>query len=59
MIEASWIAVRKDPEMMAVYGRLCRRMLKTKAIIRIARKLLNRIKAVLETGQPYQINYNL
>lgn len=59
LIEASWIAVRRDPELMAVYGRLCGRMLKTKAIIRIARKLLNRIKAVLETEQPYQINYNL
>ncbi len=59
LIEASWIAVRKDPEMMAVFGKLCSRMLKTKAIIRIARKLLNRIKAVLETEQPYQINFNL
>ncbi|MFC2137199.1 IS110 family transposase [Bacteroidota bacterium] len=59
LIEASWIAVRKDPELMATFGRLCSRMLKTKAIIRIARKLLNRIKAVLETGQPYKLNYNL
>ncbi len=59
LIEASWVAVRKDPELMAAYGRLCSRMLKTKAIIRISRKLLNRIKAVLETEQPYQINYNL
>ena len=53
------MAIKKDPEMMAVFGKLCRRMLKTKAIIRIARKLLNRIKAVLETEQPYQLNFNL
>lgn len=59
LIEASWIVVRKDPEMMAAYGRLCQRMIKTKAIIRIARKILNRIKAVLESEQPYKINYNL
>lgn len=59
LIEASWIVVRRDPEMMAAFGKLCKRMIKTKAIIRIARKILNRIKAVLESGQPYEINYNL
>lgn len=58
LIEASWIVVRKDPEMMAAFGKLCQRMIKTKAIIRIARKILNRIKAVLDSGQPYIINYN-
>lgn len=59
LIEASWIVVRKDPEMMAVFAKLCHRMIKTKAIVRIARKILNRIKAVLTTERPYQINYNL
>lgn len=59
LIEASWIAVRRDPEMMAAFGKLCARMKSTNAIIRIARKLVNRIKAVLETEQPYQINFNL
>lgn len=59
LIEASWIVVRKDPEMMAAFNRLCQRMTKTNAIIRIARKTLNRIKAVLISEQPYEINYNL
>ena len=59
LIEASWVAVRKDPEMMLTFTNLSRRMIKTKAIIRIARKLLNRIKAVLDTEQPYEINFNL
>lgn len=58
LIEASWIAVRRDPELMAVYTRLCNRMISTKAIVRIARKILNRVKAVLETEQPYKVNYN-
>ena len=59
LIEASWVAIRKDPEMMLAYAKLCKRMIGTKAIVRIARKLLNRIKAVLETEQPYEINFNL
>lgn len=59
LIEASWVAVRKDPELMLTFTNLSRRMIKTKAIIRIARKLLNRIKAVLDTEQPYEINFNL
>ena len=59
LIEASWIVVRHDPVMMAAFGNLCKRMTKTNAIIRIAKKLVNRIKAVLDKGQPYEINYNL
>ncbi|NQY10509.1 MAG: IS110 family transposase [Flavobacteriales bacterium] len=59
LIEASWIVVRRDPIMMAAFGKLCKRMTKTNAIIRIAKKLVNIIKAVLDKGQPYEINYNL
>jgi len=59
LIEASWIAISKDPELMAAFNLLCRRMTSNRAIIRIAKKLLGRIKAVLKTEQPYKINYNL
>ena len=59
IIEASWIAIRTDPELMARFNTLARRMSRNRAIIRIAKSLLSRIKAVLERGQPYQINYNL
>src|SRR5512139_1561239 len=48
LIEASWIAVRKDPVMMEAFQEYCKRMRKTKAIIKIARKLLNRIRYVLK-----------
>jgi transposase len=54
IIEASWIAVRKDPALMQAFEKLSRRMPKNKAIIRIARKLLNRIRFVLINNQPYQ-----
>lgn len=46
LIEASWIAIRKDPAMLIAFNELTRRMSKQKAIIRIARKLLNRIRFV-------------
>jgi transposase len=59
LIEASWIVIKKDPEMMAAFGKLCVRMNKNRAIIRIAKKMLARIKAVLTTEQPYELCYNL
>ena len=53
LIEASWIAVRKDPVMMEAFNEYCKRMRKTKAIIKIARKLLNRIRYVLKNQAEY------
>lgn len=59
LIESSWIVVRKDPEMMLAFTILCKRMKKNQAIIRIAKKMLSRIRAVLTSGKPYEINHNL
>jgi transposase len=53
LIEASWIAVRKDPAMMEAFNDYSKRMRKTKAIIKIARKLLNRIRYVLKNQVEY------
>lgn len=44
LIEASWAAIRKDPALMAKFNELAKRMHKNKAIVRIARKLLSRIR---------------
>lgn len=55
IIEASWVAVRKDPALMASFNKLASRMPKNKAIVRIARKLLNRIRYVLKNQKPYQL----
>ena len=46
-------AVRKDPALMMAFNELCKHMTKTKAIVRIARKLLNRIRYVLKNQQEY------
>jgi transposase len=54
LIECAWIAVRKDPALLMAFTKLSARMPKHKAIIRIARKLLNRIRFVLKNQKPYE-----
>lgn len=55
IIESAWVAVRRDPALLLSYSRLTTTMPKSKAIVKIARKLLNRIRYVLIQRQPYQI----
>jgi transposase len=55
LIEAAWVAVRKDPALILAFNELTKRMKKQDAIIRIAKKLLNRIRYVLKNHQPYAI----
>ncbi|WP_344923812.1 hypothetical protein [Aquimarina addita] len=54
MVEATWQALRFDPVMQAYYrshqGKDVKRIL-----IKVARKLLSRIHAVIRTETPYQI----
>ena len=54
LIESSWIAIRQDPALMMRYSELCQRMEPNKAIIKIAKKLLSRIKHVLKNEEPYE-----
>jgi transposase len=54
LIEAAWMAVKKDPAMLEAYEQLTKRMKGNEAIIRIARKLLRRMRAVLISGVEYQ-----
>jgi len=53
IVESAWIAARKDMALNKSYHDYCRRMEPNKAIIRIARKLLNRIRYVLKNNEPY------
>ena len=55
LIECAWVAVRKDPALLMAFSKLSTRMPKNKAIIRIARKLLNRMRFVLKNQKPYQV----
>ena len=56
LIEASWEAIRKDPALMLKFNELSKRMHKNKAIVRIARKILSRIRFVLKNQQPYELS---
>jgi transposase len=53
LIEAAWVAARKDPVLLQAFHDYGQRMRKTKAIIKIARKLLNRIRYVLKNQAEY------
>lgn len=53
LVECAWVAVRWDRALNKSYHDYCKRMEPNKAIIRIARKLLNRIRFVLKNNQPY------
>jgi len=54
IIESSWIAIRNDPALMLAYQNLTKRMKPTKAIIKIAKKLINRMRYVLKNQTFYE-----
>ncbi|MCL5031132.1 MAG: IS110 family transposase [Bacteroidetes bacterium] len=53
LVEAAWIAVRKDPALTASFNEYLKRMSKQEAIVRIAKKLLNRIRTVWKEKTEY------
>ncbi len=53
LIEAAWIASRVDPSLSLKFNQLCKRMKKNEAVIRIAKKLLNRIRFVMKNESEY------
>jgi transposase len=55
LIEAAWEAARHDPSMMTRFNQLSLRMNKNKAIVRIARKLVSRMRSMLLNHTVYQL----
>lgn len=53
IVEAGWQAIRQDPAMTLAFESYCNRMKPSKAIIKIARKLVNRIYFVMKWQTPY------
>jgi transposase len=53
LIESSWVAVGKDMALQAYYRKHAHKE-PNKAIIKVAHKLLSRIRAVIISGTPYQ-----
>jgi transposase len=60
LVEASWVAIRKDKELEMFYHRLSRnnhpRGSAQKAIVAVARKLTMRIFRVLKDHRPYSVH---
>lgn len=54
LVECSWMAIGKDPALTQAYYGYKKRMHYNKAILRIAKKLLNRVRYVLINEQPYE-----
>ena len=55
LIQSAWVAKSADPALLQKYEQLVQRMNPNKAIVRIQKKLLNRIRRVLLTGQAYEM----
>lgn len=53
LIEAAWIAIRKDPAMTVAYAEYRKRMNPQKSIVKIAGRLVNRIYYVLKHEREY------
>jgi transposase len=53
LIESSWQAIRMDPALMHYYQKHVINNKGHKVIIKVARKLLNRIRYVMKNRQPY------
>ena len=53
VVESAWAAIRQDPALQLFYSNNCKTMPAGKAIIKVARKLVNRIYSVLKRHQPY------
>lgn len=53
LVEAAWIAIRKDPAMTMAYNEYRKRMNPQKSIIKITRRLVNRVYFVLKHEKEY------
>lgn len=54
IIESAWVAVRIDPALTIKYNKLCARMKANDAIVRIAKKLLGRIRSIMINEVHYE-----
>lgn len=58
LVEASWLAIKKDPELREVYENISRRKGGKRAIVGVARRLVGRIRSCLKSGKCYDIEHN-
>lgn len=56
LVEAAWVAIRRDPEMQAYYRRHYGKNIKN-IVVKVAHKLVNRMLSVIKNEKPYQLSY--
>lgn len=57
LVEAAWIAIRKDPVMKDFFSGLAKRTGKKKAIVAVARKLIGKVRAAIRDTKAYELNH--
>jgi transposase len=55
LIQASWVAIKKDQELNEIYQRIANRSTSTNAIVAVARRLIGRIRACFKNKCLYKI----
>ena len=55
MVEASWVAIEKDPNLREVFDRIAARKGKKRAIVAVARRYLGRLRSCAMNGTLYEI----
>lgn len=58
LIEASWVAIRRDPQMQGYYRKHFGKNPKA-IVVKVAHKLVNRMLSVIKTEQAYEVNRNI
>ena len=56
LIEAAWVAIRRDPQMQAYYRKHIGNNIKN-IIVKVAHKLVTRMLSVIKNETPYQVNH--
>lgn len=57
LIEASWVAIRKDSALKEVFDRISHKRGKKRAIVAVARRLIGRIRSCILSGSLYEIGF--
>lgn len=57
LVEAAWVAIKKDANLQEIYQRLSQHRGKKRAIVGIARRLIGRIRSCISKGSLYDVNH--
>ena len=55
LVEAAWVAIKKDPNLTNIFEIIAKRAGKKRAIVAVARRLIGRIRSCIKKGEKYKI----